>query len=188
MKKQPERTSETRSNFITAFFQLMKEKTIEKITISEISAIAGYNRSTFYEYFNDVYDLLTYVEDDLLVYINEMVITQIGKENTDDYFVEMFEKLYSEKAELLKILLANQNYIAFPYKLKQIMIPIFANKLEISPDNEESLFKLDFYLSGIISVFSRWLSSEIPMSAERFALLVKQIVDSVKRSNLFSSL
>ena len=188
MKKQPERTEETRSNYITAFFQLMEEKPIEKITISEISAIAGYNRSTFYQYFNDVYDLLAYVEDDLLAYINEMVITQIGKENTDEFFVEMFEKLHSEKAGLLKALLANQNYNAFPYKLKQIMIPIFAKRLGLSPDSEESIFKLDFYLSGIISVFSRWLSSEIPMSAERFALLIKQIVDSIKRSNLFPSL
>lgn len=45
------------------------EKPIEKISIQEITNKAGYNRSTFYQYFSDIYELLTYVEDELLSYI-----------------------------------------------------------------------------------------------------------------------
>lgn len=45
----------TRQNLIDSFWLLYCQKNIEKITVKEICEIAGYNRSTFYVYFNDVY-------------------------------------------------------------------------------------------------------------------------------------
>lgn len=66
MNRQPERTERTRQALIDAFWQLYCEKKIEKITVKEIVGLAGYYRSTFYEYFSDVYDLLRQVEEQLL--------------------------------------------------------------------------------------------------------------------------
>ena len=48
MKKQPEITDATRESFVNAFFQLAKAKSINRITIREITTLAGYNRTTFY--------------------------------------------------------------------------------------------------------------------------------------------
>lgn len=45
MKKQPELTDKTRK---------------------DVMKLAGYNRSTFYQYFEDIYSLRDYVEDDVL--------------------------------------------------------------------------------------------------------------------------
>jgi len=62
MKKQPELTAQTKENLIEAFWQIYCEKGLGKITVKEITAKAGYNRSTFYEYFTDVYDVLDQIE------------------------------------------------------------------------------------------------------------------------------
>lgn len=69
MKKKPEITKKTKRNIVDNFCELYMEKPIEKISIQEITNRAGYNRSTFYQYFSDIYELLTYVEDELLSYI-----------------------------------------------------------------------------------------------------------------------
>ena len=53
MKKQPERTAATRSAFVDAFISISESRPIEKITIQEIADKAGYNRTTFYQYFED---------------------------------------------------------------------------------------------------------------------------------------
>jgi len=66
MNKQPEITEQTRKNIIMAFCKLYEEKPIEKISVKEIIALAGYNRSTFYEYFTDIYALLKFIEDDVI--------------------------------------------------------------------------------------------------------------------------
>ena len=57
MNKQPKVTEQTKKNIVQAFWKLFKEKSIEQITVKEISAIAGYNRSTFYVYFTSVRDI-----------------------------------------------------------------------------------------------------------------------------------
>src|SRR5690554_1199827 len=71
MKKQPEITEKTRQMFIDVFCELYSQKPIEKISIKEITNKSGYNRSTFYQYFTDIYELLDFVENDLLNYIKE---------------------------------------------------------------------------------------------------------------------
>lgn len=69
MRKQPEVTEQTRKNIISAFCCLYETHPIEQIRVKDVIAIAGYNRSTFYEYFSDIYELLAYLEDDVISYI-----------------------------------------------------------------------------------------------------------------------
>ena len=57
-KKQPEITMMTKQIIKDSFWELYKEKKIENITVKDITQKAGFNRSTFYAYFTDVYDIL----------------------------------------------------------------------------------------------------------------------------------
>ena len=66
MNKRPELTEQTKRNLRTAFWSLYAQKPLEKISVREITALAGYNRGTFYLYYQDVYDLLNQIEDELL--------------------------------------------------------------------------------------------------------------------------
>lgn len=47
MKKQPHITEQTKNNLRIAFWSLYAQKPIEKISIKEITELAGYNRGTF---------------------------------------------------------------------------------------------------------------------------------------------
>ena len=59
MNKKQEMAEQTRMNLQEAFWNLYKEKPIEKITIKEVTNLAGYNRGTFYLYYKDIYDMLS---------------------------------------------------------------------------------------------------------------------------------
>lgn len=50
----------TLSAFSMAMFQLLAVKSFEKISAGEICSKARFPRSTFYNYFDDKYDLLNY--------------------------------------------------------------------------------------------------------------------------------
>ena len=58
----------TRQAIMDAFWALYRERPIEKISVKEVCDRAGYNRSTFYEYFTDTYSVLEAIEEDLLDY------------------------------------------------------------------------------------------------------------------------
>lgn len=48
------------------FFMICRMIFFEKISVQEIANKSGYNRSTFYQYFPDIYELLDSVENELL--------------------------------------------------------------------------------------------------------------------------
>lgn len=57
MHKQPDVTAATRKKIMDSFWDIYITTPIDKITISAITKSAGVHRSTFYEYFKDIYDL-----------------------------------------------------------------------------------------------------------------------------------
>jgi len=65
-KKQPEVTAATRAKLVAAFWRLYAERPIEKVRVADVTGLAGYNRSTFYEYFADVPQILESEEQALV--------------------------------------------------------------------------------------------------------------------------
>lgn len=52
---------DTRQRLATSFKELLSKKSIEKITISDLTNACSINRQTFYYYFNDIYDLMRWI-------------------------------------------------------------------------------------------------------------------------------
>ena len=67
------RTSKTEKNIRNAFIELRSKKTIEKISIKELTELASVNKSTFYRHYTDIYALSENIEDDLVESCMEMV-------------------------------------------------------------------------------------------------------------------
>ena len=60
------RTKRTRAAIKRAFMTLRAKKTLEKITVKELSELAEINKATFYLHYQDIYDLSDKIEDELL--------------------------------------------------------------------------------------------------------------------------
>ncbi len=63
-----------------SLFQLMKEKPLNKISVTEICKTADVNRSTFYSYYTDIYDLhekiigeFFFVQENVIKHIRESI-------------------------------------------------------------------------------------------------------------------
>ena len=65
------RTKYTKKVIRETFIDLLSEKDISKVTVSEICKIADINRATFYRYYLDVFDLLDKMEDEFVDEVKE---------------------------------------------------------------------------------------------------------------------
>ena len=92
------RTKYTKNIIKETFINLLEKKELNKITVSEICKIADINRSTFYRYYLDVYDLLSYTPDNN--YMLESNIDSIPDGNEKDYFNELIQLIASIITEL----------------------------------------------------------------------------------------
>ena len=89
------------------FIELLEEKDLKKITVSEICKIADINRATFYRYYLDVYDLLDKIEEE---FVTEL---KMASNDTDEYTIFSFSndllKVFLDNKELVKILFNTNN-------------------------------------------------------------------------------
>lgn len=58
------RTERTRHSIKKAFLELRKQKSLEKITVKELSELAYINKATFYTHYHDIFDLADQVENE----------------------------------------------------------------------------------------------------------------------------
>lgn len=67
-----------------SFLELLEQKPVNKISVKEVCERAELNRATFYTHFNDCYDLLECIENDLIAdfceslkYVNSVDVTKL---------------------------------------------------------------------------------------------------------------
>ena len=178
MIKDPIRTSATKAAFAEAFCQLSKHKPLAKITIHELSNKAGYNRSTFYQYFRDTYDLLEFIENNLIEQIKGVLAANLREHSLADSFIMAFTKVHHENAIYYNALLQAEYFTSFIVRFKQEILPLLAEKLVINSDDKKALYALDFRLSGMIAVISRWLQNGRDMPAEELAELICKLFNN----------
>ena len=60
------RKERTRLSIINAFLELRAKKSLERITVKELSELAMINKATFYTHYEDIYDLASQLENDTI--------------------------------------------------------------------------------------------------------------------------
>lgn len=81
----------TLAAFSTTMFQLLEKKSFENIMVNEICEISNYPRATFYNYFDDKYDLLEYCWSVLQKQIHLEDYPDIAPE---ERLYEIFDRMY----------------------------------------------------------------------------------------------
>jgi AcrR family transcriptional regulator len=176
MKKQPEKTSETKKTFVDAFCALFLNNPFEKITVQEIVRKAGYNRSTFYQYFKDTNELLEYLEDKIIASIKEAVDTNCGHVDFADSFIQSFSDLHKEAKKYVGVLLANPNSAKFALRAKEAMMPAILRHFNISEKDEKSIYVLEFYFAGVISIANKWICEGRRVPPGEISLLLRTLL------------
>ncbi|MBP3209850.1 MAG: TetR/AcrR family transcriptional regulator, partial [Oscillospiraceae bacterium] len=65
IKKEDRRVRRTKKLLTQALTELMQQKQIKDITVTELTEKADMNRGTFYLYYRDVFDMVEKIEDDM---------------------------------------------------------------------------------------------------------------------------
>jgi len=177
MKKQPELTAQTKQNLMEAFWQLYCKEGIEKVSVKEITAKAGYNRSTFYEYFTDVYDVLEQIENSLLPSLQDLPPLKLVNSSATPLPIDTVINIYEKNRKYFVVLLGENGDPSFHSKLKRSVKDMLKNKLvtEGIGDNFELDFTLEYILSAMIGVLSYWFSLDTIPPRERLLELLYEL-------------
>ena len=166
----------THSEILESVLNFLNEKELRKITVAEICRNVGINRSTFYEHFCDVYDVLEKTEHDYEVCMAEIIREKLGISRR-----QMF-------IEILQFIKENRNFYARYYALGNIIkisdeillgdISYYKKEVidsRFGRNNRESEYHLAFFRGGIKEILKKWIDNSCNESEEYiFNLLVNE--------------
>lgn len=179
MKKNPLRTEQTRQDLVDAFWSLYCKKSIEKISVKEVAAKAGYNRGTFYEYFTDVYSLLKQLELSLLPSSpEELPPRSAASVRGTEQPLDLFIKMYERNQKYFVVLLGEHGDPAFRGRIKRHMRPMLQSVLAAERGAEEFEIEviIEFVLSAMIGVLGYWFSCRDRPPIERVLSLMYDLM------------
>ena len=170
MKKQPHITEQTKKNLVYSFWQLYKTNDLNKITISNISKKANYERTTFYRYFIDINDILEYLENDIIENLKTSIKNRFEK--TKGISIDRFKSFTGVYGEYIVVFHEKGNksfYNKFKVFIKDTVYDYF--NFNIKDENIKE-FLFEFMFSSLINSFAYWYRNQNIMSLESFVLLL----------------
>ncbi len=157
-----EKREQTKNSLINSFWEIYEKKSLDKITIKNITDKAGYNRATFYVHFKDINDILQCIENQLFDSFDKMFkLTDI--ENYDqEYLLKKSIDLFTLNTRYYRLLLSPKGDPYFvetcKEKLKTLFHSIEKNNSSFTSNNVD--FFLEYTVSGLISCILYWFESQ----------------------------
>jgi AcrR family transcriptional regulator len=174
--KDDRRVKYTKMVLKESFIKLLEKKDISQISIKEICEDADINRATFYAHYNDQFDLLKKIEDELLDNINAH-IAEFDPINNDKNAVLLAEKIFEylkENAKLCKLLLNEHGDFSFQKKVMMLVYDIII--AEITDNNkitkEDAEYVYSFTITGCVGIVQKWLDEDMKKSPHYMAEMV----------------
>ncbi len=175
MKKHPEVTALTRENIMQAFWSLYCWKKIDHISIKEITDKAGYHRSTFYEYFVDIYDLLSQLEDEVLAKMKAEVLQSLSIQSNDN-LVQVLADRYEAQGEYLYVLLGENGNPHFAKKMKAEMGLALTRRFGLPENDSRTSYIMEFGLSAIMSTITHWYQNNKELPFNELVVLIRSML------------
>ncbi len=178
MHKQPQITGRTKELFIEAFWLLYKNYPVEQIKIGELSAKAGYNRSTFYEYFADIYDLLHQAEDELIEEFKQRAAEKFPngiKDATNENIIRALVELFDLLGEKLFLLIGEKGDPSFQNKLRGQVMP-FLQLMTGKNLGKYADYISSYSFSGAMGILKFWHENKKELSEEELVSLLVSLV------------
>lgn len=159
-KKANEQYRNNERVILSVFMKLLEKDDIQKITVNEICQDAHINRSTFYNHFRDIYDVLDKVWD---LHIQETGI--------------LFSKgrHFENRRDNLRLILENMKEnrllyrVSFHSPIREKIYEGFHIIFEIHELKKKDLkdeYYLQFYEQGFLFIISYWLDGDCDLDIE----------------------
>lgn len=178
--KYTKKTLITKKNLKRALINLLANHKFDLITINQIVEEAEITRSTFYRYYDDKYDLLSDIEEEILKYIHkerQKLEEKFPLEAT--FSVDMIKHLFKsleEYADSIYYLLSHNGDASFEMKLRNELSKRFSNLVNLEHISSPRAELLQEYMYVfLIKTFQYWSANKDKVDIEEIALTVRDV-------------
>ena len=164
---------DTRQRLATSFKELLSKKSIEKITISDLTNSCGINRQTFYYYFTDIYDLMRWI------YLTESEAAVSGKNTYTTWqegLLRVFNYLSENKDFVMRTQSTGNQYILedlLSIHVDSVVINVVREFSKAHTISTESVnYIIAFYRYAVSGMILGWVKSGMKETPETMVKII----------------
>lgn len=179
--------STAKQTIVNTFWHLYKSNGMANVTVTKICKIAGYNRSTFYANFEDIYDVLNTLECSLVspVEFQTLILNNMIYSNPDEAIISSIISLFERNDDYFPILLGPNGDPGFRRKLLNSLLPTVTKTL--ASNNNKGAFLpyiLEYQNAAVFSVISLWYENGKNISRKDLVTLLISLTTNGVRNEL----
>jgi AcrR family transcriptional regulator len=175
------RVRKTRDRIRGTLINLLLEKDLSEITISELAGLADINRGTFYLHYQDVEEVFSQIENELV----EEFSRQIVQYKSHSALLRMpilgeLIRYISMNEKICRALLRSRDS-TFIARIIGLSRPASRQEFRQYYQNWDEQFYdyyFDFVCYGSIAILRRWLESGMRESAEKISLAMDRMISN----------
>ena len=198
-KKQDRRSRRTRTRLINALLELLGHKSINAITVTELTEMADVNRATFYSHYRDVHDMLDQLKADGSQMVYNVVSSHSDSIGRGDYGPLVADIVdYVDKNEgMIHAVLGPNGDGTFFNDIIEVLRRACAEAMTARGGEYAELLRkypnqcnYHFYFisGGVMSIMKCWLDNGRPESVDEITATICTYVRSVPLSLLTENL
>lgn len=176
----------TLADFSEKMIAMLADMPLEEISVQKICDVCNYPRSTFYNYFEDIYDLMDYCwiaimkDMDIEKYLNVQ-----GEQNTEQIFSLLYEYLDRYRPQIYRILLKNSLEGRCMVSLRTFMKKQIGQIISKCPGTRDFPVReevmVDYYAATIEMLLEKCFLAKEQLSKEEALQAVRFLLGSVER-------
>lgn len=172
------RVKRTKRILRECLFALLEEKSIDEITVKELTEAADINRSTFYFYYNDINDIMMQIQNEIFVVFEDKVLKPQANFVTVDDFVNYLIRflLFCKEYEgICKFVISNdpQNFLS--KKIKTALMSHVPDSDKLFPENDPKRYLTCFAVSAMWQTILTWMYNGMKVPPEEMARFLARV-------------
>ncbi len=181
-KKEDLRVIKTKNNLYEGLLNALKDKPFEEVKVSDICQLSLVNRSTFYDHFNDKYELLSAFLCDLEEGLANRLEENHNVNTAKEYYMQMIELLFDhimENASIYRSIIKNNNHSIASDMFEDTLLKDVKKYMETMQNYQGDIpveIVSTFYVNAVISVCLHYLRNPKKYNKEDILLYLNKLL------------
>jgi AcrR family transcriptional regulator len=172
MNNNDRRVKRTKKALYDALLILLKEKSINEITVTELTNQADVNRATFYFYYTDLLDMLQQIQNETYQAFKEIIDSNPIDVTTIEGFTDYSEKLLTfckEHETLVRFVINHDTNNQLYKQMRYLMVNNIPNSKITFDDTNPARYSTNFIITAMVGIMEDWMDEGMKIPAREVA-------------------
>lgn len=167
-QKTSRKALKTKKQIKTVLAQLLSQKDLRDITVQEIADMAEISRTTFYNYYLDVYDIYEQMEKEVLTELG-LLISEHGAKTGLELYPVVFRYI-KDNPEIFKMVFGPKGpgslYMKLLNMVEGLNQIIWTERFGVDMNDARVLCAIRYHSNGTMAIVANWVMSDFSQSQD----------------------